>query len=354
MKRLVFLAIVSLWLVGLVSVIGYVVGGETLGTSPTFQPVAVPTSLPAPPPTIALAADATPTPVPVPTVTPMPPPTPLPTLTPGPIPVPTLIPAPAPAAQSMEGVSVHHGEQPPYVRNECSPCGPEDDIRLVDNVDAVDPTWQQLEAFLLADDSDKNPYVVGVYVCGSFAEDLHNNAEAAGIKAAWVALDFEDDSVGHALNIFDTVDRGLVYIDTTGGRPASDPGAVKADSWDKVAYLVMGKEYGMVSLEVAAGLDYAYYEEWVQRKLDFETALHDYNESVKAHNSAVMEYQEWIAGKTFITGTEETERMQEWYQEMKDEEDRLDALSDAIDVERNSLGTFWEPMGVVSSVGVFW
>ncbi len=354
MKRLAFLAIISLGLVGLISVIGYVVGGETLGTSPAFQPVAVPTSLPAPPPTIAPAADATPTPVPVPTLTPTPASTPLPTLAPGPIPVPTPKPTPTPAGQSMEGVSVHYGEQPPYVRNECSPCGPEDDIRLVDNVEAVDPTWQQLEAFLLSDETDKNPYVVGVYVCGSFAEDLHNNAEAAGIKAAWVALDFDDDSVGHALNAFDTVDRGLVYIDTTGGRPDSDPGAVEADSWDKVAYLVMGKEYGTASLEVAAGLDYAYYEEWAQRKLDFETALHDYNESVKTHNSAVMEYQEWTAGKTFITGTEETERMHDWYQELKDEEERLDELSDAIDVQRNSLGTFWEPMGVVSSAGIFW
>ena len=82
--------------------------------------------------------------------------------------------------------------------------------------------------------------------------------------------------------------------------------------------------------------------------------IYDYNESVKAHNSVVMEYQEWTAGKTFITGTEETERMQEWYQEMKDEEDRLDALSDASEVERNSLRTFWGPMGVVTSVGVCW
>jgi hypothetical protein len=253
-----------------------------------------------------------------------------------------------------EGASVFYGLQPPYVRNECSPCTLDDDIRLANNQAASDPTWEQLESFLLADDTDKNLYVPGVYVCGAFAEDLHNNAEAAGIKAAWVALDFFDDTEGHALNAFNTVDRGLVFVDSTGRRLDEGPDSDDTDSWDKVAYLAIGEEYGQVSFDAAACPGYTCYEDYVQRKLDFETALEDYNQRVDVHNAAVAEYIEWTDGKTFVAGTEDTERMEEWYDELKEVEGQLDTLQVALQEERDSLGTFWEPMGTVSSVEIYW
>ena len=93
---------------------------------------------------------------------------------------------------------------------------------MENNPDTSNISCSQLKAFLREDRTDNNPYVEDVYMCGDFAEDLHNNAENSGIKAAWVGIQFEDDSTAHALNAFVTTDRGLVYIDTTSTEPGSD------------------------------------------------------------------------------------------------------------------------------------
>lgn len=83
----------------------------------------------------------------------------------------------------------------------------------------MNPTWQELKDFLISDKTDENDYLPGLRVCAEFAAELHNNAERAGIRAGWVAIHFVDDSVGHALNVFETTNAGLVFIDNTGGIP---------------------------------------------------------------------------------------------------------------------------------------
>ncbi len=93
---------------------------------------------------------------------------------------------------------------------------------LENNPGAINASWSQLKDFLREDRTDNNLYLENYYMCGEFAETLHNNAENSGIKAAWVGIQFEDDSDAHALNAFVTTDRGLVFIDTTGTEPGSD------------------------------------------------------------------------------------------------------------------------------------
>lgn len=130
-------------------------------------------------------------------------------------------------------------------------------IVLVNNSEARNPTYSELVTFLKADETDKFPYqptlsIIGFYygeaedkidldfirdivngitepippkVCSDFAERLHNNAETAGIRAGYISLDlvgYTDPSnlgipsdSGHALNVFETTDRGLVFIDST-------------------------------------------------------------------------------------------------------------------------------------------
>ncbi len=107
-------------------------------------------------------------------------------------------------------------------------------MQLVNNNDATNPTWQQLKDFLRSDKTDQNQYILGSYMCADFAEDVHNNAEAARIRAAWVGVDFEGAEEGHALNAFETTDRGLVYIDCT--------------NYDTIVYIEEGKEYQSIHL----------------------------------------------------------------------------------------------------------
>ena len=111
-------------------------------------------------------------------------------------------------------------------------------IVLLNNKEAVDVTWEYLKQFLLDDQTDKFLYDDGYFTCGDFAEKLHNNAEKAGIKAAFVCLDFSGGSavIDHAVNAFYTTDLGLlVYIDDTGDRTSS------TCSLDKTAKVEVGQ-----------------------------------------------------------------------------------------------------------------
>ena len=101
--------------------------------------------------------------------------------------------------------------EPPYYR-----------IYLTNNEAAVNPTFAELESFLREDKTDKNDYITDVYMCGDFARDVHNNAEKAGIRAAWAAILLESDdgsSCYHACNAFKTTNKGLIFIDCTGAQP---------------------------------------------------------------------------------------------------------------------------------------
>lgn len=128
-------------------------------------------------------------------------------------------------------------------------------IELIDNNYATNPTWDELISFIKLDDTDRILYEDDNFICGDFAERLHNNAENAGIKAAVVSIDFYENSEGHALNIFDTVDKGLVYVDCTGSKGRIG----ELDSFDKIAYVETEKEYGIVSAYYTTTPDYEFY-----------------------------------------------------------------------------------------------
>jgi hypothetical protein len=106
-------------------------------------------------------------------------------------------------------------------------------MTLHNNPFAKDPTWNELMSFLQQDTTNQIPYVDNSFVCADFAVTLHNNAENAGIRAAYV--DISLSSGGHAINAFRTTDRGLVFIDDTG--QTDGPG------YDKQVTLIVGEQY---------------------------------------------------------------------------------------------------------------
>lgn len=110
-------------------------------------------------------------------------------------------------------------------------------LELINQATAKNPTWEELLYFLREDKTDKKLYVTGVYECGNFALDLHNNAEANGIRTALVAVHFYN-SPSHALNAFKTTDKGLVYIDDTG-----DKYPIYMNNLDKRVEMAKGELY---------------------------------------------------------------------------------------------------------------
>lgn len=115
-------------------------------------------------------------------------------------------------------------------------------ISLINNNDATNPTYSQLISFIKKDKTDERTYKPGKFTCGDFAEIVHNNAEKAGIKAAWVTIDFKENSKGHVCNAFKTTDKGLVYVDCTGSYPH------KSGNWDSTVKLQVGKSYKPTTL----------------------------------------------------------------------------------------------------------
>lgn len=78
-------------------------------------------------------------------------------------------------------------------------------------VELHNPTHKELLEFLAGDKTDSNLFISGEYVCFDFAAALNNNAEASGIRAAYVRI--RSKEWGHAVVAFETVDSGLVFIE---------------------------------------------------------------------------------------------------------------------------------------------
>ncbi len=212
------------------------------------------------------------------------------------------------------------------VKNLKEPVGGE--VKLSDKTGAVNPTWQQLREFVLADYTDQRTWMANIFDCSQFSEMLHNNAEAQGIRAAYVTLKFQGKEVGHALTAFKTTDRGLVYVEP---------------QMDSIAYVTKGKEYGIIDFGQDTPLDYAYYEK-VKADWDF------YGQKLEAYNSEVERFNREIYGKVFYTGTAEWEQIKEWQRALGEEERALASL-------RNQLPTMEQPedtTGIVESIEVFW
>lgn len=115
-------------------------------------------------------------------------------------------------------------------------------IVLVNNENAVDPSYEELKTFLKADRTDTIPYDYDSFVCADFAEAVHNNAEKSGIKAGFVNIDFNEINDGHACNVFNTTDRGLVFVDCV------SPIGNNLENNDKIANMEIGKKYDVKGL----------------------------------------------------------------------------------------------------------
>lgn len=217
----------------------------------------------------------------------------------------------------------------------------------VQNISLRDPTWQELVEFLKEDETDTYIYRAGEFDCSGFALTLRDHAIRRGFRCAYVEVEFMDGA--HALNAFQTSDKGLVFVDVTGSESRTDY------SYDKIAYLKIGERYGIISLDAVRWryidtssyradefwkplsyithpenstypLTYDYYIEWRAR-------VKFLDDTIKAYNAAVEEYNSG-SGKYSST------QLKEW-------RSNIEAL-------KAELGICWSPMGVVKNIEIYW
>ena len=253
------------------------------------------------------------------------------------------------------GIEEYSGVQPPYLRTKIVDAGDVGNVHLVTNPAAKNPTWQQLKDFIQQDKTDEDTYNPIVNPCGAFAETIYNNAEANGIRAAFVAIDLKDSTMGHACNAFETTDMGMVYVDCTGmtieeslsnsdqhlspdGKPAKIFGQAK--SYDKIAYVSVGKELGFISMEVADSPEYSYYEQY---KVRFDKFKND----LDACNAAIVQYGNYVDDYN-------RSRSSGLITSINAQRHAVDKLSAQVNADASGLGAFWPAMGIVEAVKIYW
>jgi len=289
-----------------------------------------------------------------------------------------------------DGVSVYYHTQPPYY-------GASSDrpVNLKNNETARNPTWEELVSFLNLDDTDRGAYGFGLRVCAEFANELHDNAEKAGIKAAWVAIEFEDNSEGHAFNAFETTDRGLVFVDCTGPVPADTVPLASVDTdgtedkppspthEDRIAYVEVGEEYGLIYLEYALSPEYGFYKDYKKERDNIDAWLEEYNQAViefnrkreifnskvKSYRSFADEYKLKLGGRKVIKDPDEYAELSRMYDELEImrlelelENVELDKEGTQIMQEREDLEEEFDRLGwysvkspgIISSVEIYW
>jgi len=224
-------------------------------------------------------------------------------------------------------------------------------------------------------------------------------------------VQFDDREVGHALNAFNTTDRGLVFIDCTSPVQSNMPYLPMAElgddedggdeevevvGADKVAYVELGEEYGIISIEVATSPEYSFYQTYLaerdqhglnveafnqdleaynQRVLVFNQRVDAYNQALDTYEQEVEEYNNALGGRTELPEPEYT-RFKDWADELaatlttlmetKSEihEEQLVLISilaelreRQLEIEAASEGigdVNWLPLGVVASIEVYY
>jgi len=223
---------------------------------------------------------------------------------------------------------------------------------LINNSGAKSVSFAELRSFIRRDTTDAGLYLEGVRDCVDFAEQLHNNAEAAGIKAALVTVNFAGEGIGHALNAFKTTDRGLIYIDCTGkglkfvsstttmGEKISLLDKPRPGDYDRIAYIEKNRQYGVINIDKAESLDYGFYVEYNQNWQKLDAMIDDFNDEVDAFNRA-------LGGRTALAEPE--------YSKFKAWETRLDGKKQTILGLADKLGKVWfKPLGIVETVKIYW
>jgi len=94
------------------------------------------------------------------------------------------------------------------------------------------PTYQQVISFLARDHTDIKAYKPFQYTCVDFSNKLIANARNKGIFACSTYLAHLDGKVGHSIVAFNTIDRGIIYVEPQNDNVMTKDFGVGSVYWD--------------------------------------------------------------------------------------------------------------------------
>ena len=107
-----------------------------------------------------------------------------------------------------------------------------------------------------------------------------------------------------------------------------------------MAYPAKNKEYGVIALDINDSANYSFYQIAKQAQDDYLQKLKDYNTKVRAFNAE-------IKGKVYYIGTANWFEILLSKSLLKTEWQHLDQLE-------AKLIDIWEPLGIVSTIEIYW
>lgn len=231
---------------------------------------------------------------------------------------------------------------------------------------ARDPTWAELKAFLAHDRGDEKVYHRENFNCQHFAMSLKDRARDLGFRSAYVILDYHAQHISHAINAFETLEFGTVYIEPQD---------------DSVAYVKKGKTFGTIPMdalkrefyacaeggpagfavplarEYFAGnvFEHAYYENYIARVSCYSASRDALDADINAYNQALRQFEAdrhaFHHGKSRYSRYQINQKLSDinsWHQKISTWSANLKAF-------RADLGhTETVDQGVVSKVSAFW
>jgi hypothetical protein len=184
-------------------------------------------------------------------------------------------------------------------------------ISLHEYRNASDQNWATVMRFLETDPTYQILYDYPNFVCSDFAKKLHDDAEKQGIRCGIVRINFtnysfdprwntprsgslstpvieqtDSHNADHAVDVFNTTDRGLIYVDETND---GITGMIK------IGYLEQGQEYNSlqlskIDLSRSDCFNNSYYETIKNRYFNYINRINDYNDRVTDYNQQVSYY----------------------------------------------------------------
>jgi len=209
-------------------------------------------------------------------------------------------------------------------------------IELLYDTNSHNPTFDEVLWFIHTDNTDKLPYIYGVRGCSEFAELLQHNATQAGIKCGYVSIDFKEQGGGHACNIFETTDNGLVYIDCTG----STDNSLNADN-DKIV-----KKFGIDNVYAPSSFDYVDLKEYERLLNRIAPISHGYTDKARPMRLRGMSNSDYAKVVEEYNKTHVPVGEDEW--------NRLRNIESMWGTKHQWMSTSWIPLGTVSNYKIYW
>ncbi len=224
-------------------------------------------------------------------------------------------------------------------------------VVLVNYKNATDLTYDQLMNFLKADKTITNRYSYPNFTCADFSRTLHDNAEASGIRCGFVAIDFYDTAidysvydngdgsfsppipstdVGHGIDVFNTTDRGLIYVDSS-----SQADFAGENPEVRISYIEKGKELNGIDIDWAINTSYLFYESYK-----------------KEHLNLIYDQRKYFVDRYALDAQIQANGGPTYEMRLKNDELNVQAID--LNLRKSRLGPLYFPQGIVKDYTVYW